>query len=143
MKAIFFVTIGVCVSAMLHAQMTTVDTSTTAKKAETTYPTYPNEVVAGEFTPSRGFLIAKNKFASLNISVYAMARYVNQMPGTSTWSDHRDSVRIFDGRNDIYWHRVMIWFTGYVGTPKLTYMAAVWTVFTTQQSLVYGNIKYR
>jgi hypothetical protein len=37
----------------------------------------------------------------------------------------------------------MIWFTGFVGTPKFTYMATVWTVMTTQQTLVYGNLRYK
>ncbi len=104
--------------------------------------TYPNEITAGEFTPGKGFQIAKNKFASLNISIYAMARYLNQMPGEQTWEDHLGVERDFTGRNDFFWHRTMIWFTGYVGTPKLTYMATAWTVFTTQQTLVYGNISY-
>src|SRR5688572_92596 len=126
-------------SLFMNAQNTIIDTST----IDPITGTFPNEVIAGEFTPGKGFLVVKNKFASLNISIYAMARYVNQMPGTDTWKDHRDSVRNFDGRQDIYWHRTMIWFTGFVGTPKLTYMAAVWTVFTTQQALVYGNIHYR
>jgi hypothetical protein len=99
--------------------------------------------VAGEFTPGTGFKLVKNKFASLNLSIYAQARYLNQMPDTAVWSGYYDPTpRVYRGRNDIYWHRVMIWFTGYLGTPKLTYMATVWTVFTTQQSLVYGNIAY-
>lgn len=140
MKAIAYTFFGLLLSFnVLHAQMTGIDSTTVA----TTTPTYPNEIQSGEFTPGKGFLIAKNKFASLNISIYAMARYLNQMPGEDTWADHRDSIRKFDGRNDIYWHRTMIWFTGFVGTPNLTYMATVWTVFTTQQTLVYGNIKYR
>ena len=37
----------------------------------------------------------------------------------------------------------MIWFSGWLGTPKLTYVATVWTVFTTQQALIYGNIAYK
>jgi hypothetical protein len=107
----------------------------------------PNQTVfqntaKGEFTPGRGFQLVKNKFASLNFSIYAMARYVNQLPGKSEWQDHLGNTRAFDGRQDFYWHRTMLWFTGYLGTPKLTYMATVWTVFTTQQSLVYGNIGY-
>jgi hypothetical protein len=107
----------------------------------------PNSVVfknaaQGEFTPGRGFQLVKNKFASLNFSLYAMARYVNQLPGNDQWEDHQGNVKTFDGRQDFYWHRTMLWFTGYLGTPKLTYMATVWTVFTTQQSLVYGNIGY-
>jgi hypothetical protein len=103
---------------------------------------YPNQI-AGEFTPGKGFQLIQSDYGSLNLSLYAMARWVDQMPGEDTWYDHRDSLRIFDGRNDIYWHRVMIWLTGYLGTPNLTYMATVWTVTTTQQTLVYGNIMYR
>jgi hypothetical protein len=103
---------------------------------------YPN-AAAGEFTPGRGFQLVKNKFASLNVSMYAMARYINQLPGDDIWHDHLGNARQFKGRNDIYWHRVMLWFTGYLGpSRKLTYMATVWTVFTTQQTLVYGNIAY-
>ena len=37
----------------------------------------------------------------------------------------------------------MIWFTGYLGTPKLTYTATVWSIMTTQQTLVYGNLIYK
>lgn len=118
------------------AQNTEIDTTADPQQ------TYQNEMSAGEFTPGKGFQIAKNKFASLNISLYGMVRYLNQMPGTDTWTDHRGKDREFRGRNDFYWHRSMIWFTGFVGTPKLTYMATVWTVFTTQQTLIYGNIKY-
>ena len=99
--------------------------------------------IAGEFTPAKGFQLIRSDYGSLNLSLYAMARWVDQLPGEDTWYDHRDSLRIFDGRNDIYWHRVMLWFTGFLGTPKLTYMATVWTVTTTQQTLVYGNIMYK
>jgi hypothetical protein len=103
---------------------------------------YQNQT-AGEFTPGKGFQMIKSDFGSLNISLYAMARWVDQMPGEATWYNHLDVKNTFDGRNDIYWHRVMLWFTGFLGTPKLTYMATVWTVTTTQQTLVYGNIMYK
>ena len=99
-------------------------------------------VAAGEFTPGKGFQLVKSSFASLNISIYAMARYLNQISPDSVWQNHLGETKPFDGRNDIYWHRAMIWFTGFLGTPKLTYMATVWTVTTTQQTLVYGNLQY-
>lgn len=124
-------------SSEMKAQFFVSDTAIT----EVDNTTYKNET-AGEFTPGKGFLIAKNKFASLNVSLYGMARYLNQTSPDSTWTNHLGETEIFDGRNDIYWHRAMIWFTGYVGSPKLTYMATVWTVTTTQQTLVYGNLKY-
>jgi hypothetical protein len=102
---------------------------------------YSNQA-AGESTPGKGVKIMKNDFASLNISIYAMARYLNQMPGTQTWHDNTGAERQFNGRNDFFWHRVMIWFTGFIATPKLTYTATAWTVMTTQQTLVYGNFLY-
>ena len=37
----------------------------------------------------------------------------------------------------------MIWFSGFLLTPNLTYTATVWTIMTTQQTLLYGNIQYR
>jgi len=103
--------------------------------------TYKN-VASGEFTPGRGFDIAKSKFGSLNISLYALVRYLNQMPGSQTWFDHLGRPKEFVGRNDFYWHRAMIWFSGFIGTPKLRYTATVWTIMPTQQTLVYGNIQY-
>ena len=98
---------------------------------------------SGEFTPGRGFDMVKTKYGSLNISLYAIARYLNQLPGHQTWQDHLGRDREFIGRNDFFWHRTMIWFSGWLGTPKLTYVATVWTVFTTQQALIYGNIAYK
>jgi hypothetical protein len=126
----------------VFGQMAQVDTVKSQAVSED-----PNDRVyfnqsAGEFTQGKGFQVAKNKFASLNISLYAMARYLNQMPDSTTWKDHLGNQRSFNGRNDFYWHRTMIWLTGYVGTPKFTYMATIWTIFPTQQTLVYGNLKY-
>jgi len=128
----------------IQAQFTDPDTNKIAAKSivslqnDTTY----TNTAAGEFTPGKGFLMVKNDFASLNISIYASARWVNQLSKDSVWQDHQNRTLAFDGRNDIYWQRAMIWFTGYLTSPKLTYMATVWTVTTTQQTLVYGNIKY-
>ena len=65
---------------------------------------------SGEFTPGRGFDMVRSKFGTLNISLYAIARYLNQMPGHQTWQDHLGRDRDFVGRNDFFWHRTMIWF---------------------------------
>ena len=104
--------------------------------------TYQN-FASGEFTPGRGFDLVRTNYGSLNLSMYAMARYLNQLPGEQTWVDHLGRERDFVGRNDFFWHRAMLWFSGYLGTPKLTYVATVWTIFTTQQTLVYGAIAYK
>ena len=106
---------------------------------DSTYENY----ASGEFTPGRGFDLVKSNFGTLNISFYAMARYLNQLPGEQTWQDHLGRDRDFVGRNDFFWHRTMIWFSGWLGTPKLTYGITSWTVFTTQQALIYGYIAYK
>jgi hypothetical protein len=125
-----------------NAQMSMQDTSTVSRDMRDQYDIVYKNMSAGEFTPGRGFQLAKNNFASINLSIYAMVRYLNQMPGKDLWYDHLGNEREFSGRNDFYWHRTMIWLTGFVGTPKLTYMATIWTIFPTQQTLVYGNLKY-
>lgn len=112
------------------------------KKGVSFDSTYKN-VASGELTPGSGFDLVRTKYGSLNFSLYAMARYLNQMPGTQIWYDHLGRQREFSGRNDFYFHRAMLWFSGFVGTPKLTYMATVWTIMTTQQTLVYGNFQYK
>jgi len=110
---------------------------------EVTDTTYSQNNASGELTPGRGFLMVKNDFASLNISLYGVVRYLNQLPGTQTWQDHLGREQSFTGRNDFHWHRSMIWFTGFVGTPKFTYNATVWSIMTTQQTLIYGNLAYK
>lgn len=100
-------------------------------------------VASGEFTPGKGFDLVRSSFGTLNISLYALVRYLNQMPGKQTWYDHLNRPRTFVGRNDFNFHRAMIWFSGWLGTPKLTYASTVWTVMTTQQTLVYGQLQYR
>src|SRR6186713_708865 len=91
---------------------------------------YQRNTASGEYAAGqgKGFQLVTNKFTSLNVSIYAMVRYLNQLPGKQTWQDHLGRTREFVGRNDFHWHRTMIWFSGFVGTPKFTYMATVWTV---------------
>ncbi len=146
----FLYSLGVChiiifvFNVTVYAQNTTpLDTAQTMvyfKRGQ--YDSTYKNIASGEFTPGRGFDLVRTKFGSLNVSLYMLARYLNQLPGHQTWEDHLGREREFVGRNDFYWHRVMIWFSGWVGTPKLRYTATVWTIFTTQQTLVYGNLQY-
>jgi hypothetical protein len=128
---------GACTFAQVD-QTTSVQDTTGYRNTTGTYP----NMVAGELTPGRGFSLVKTAVGSLNIGIYAIVRYLNQLPGNQTWYDHLGRPQSFTGRNDFYWHRTMIWFTGFVLTPNLTYTATVWTIMTTQQTLVYGNLQY-
>ena len=99
--------------------------------------------IAGEFTPARGFDIAKTKRASLNISFYGLFRYMNQMPGSQTFTDHLGRERDVKARNDLNWHRTFVWLTGFFWDPKFRYNISLWSLPTTQQTLLFGNMQYR
>ena len=97
----------------------------------------------GEFTPGNGFLVGRSSVGELGISGYALLRYLNQFPGEQTFTDHLGNERPVDGRNDIYSHRVMIFFKGWLGSPKLIYAVTFWTVNSTDQRAIFGNIGYQ
>jgi hypothetical protein len=103
--------------------------------------TYEN-TTAGEFTPGKGFTLFKTGLASLNISVYGLARYINQMPGYQSYEDHLGRTKYADTRNDIWWHRTFVWFSGFFYTPKLRYTISVWGLTATNQVLIFGNLQY-
>jgi len=102
---------------------------------------YGNET-AGEFTPAKGFDIFKSKRASLNISCYGLFRYLNQMPGEQTFQDHLGNTRTVKARNDLNWHRTFVWLSGFFYDPRLKYTIAIWSLPTTQQTLVFGALRY-
>ena len=124
------------VQAQEEAGREPTDTATAAEGA------YPNDI-AGEFTPAKGFDIAKTKIASLNISFYGLFRYMNQTPGTQTFTDHLGRERAVKARNDLNWHRTFVWLTGFFYDPKFRYNISLWSLPTTQQTLLFGNLQYR
>ncbi|TPW09673.1 MAG: hypothetical protein FD129_2129 [bacterium] len=89
-----------------------------------------------------GFDIVQTSRGSLNISGYGLVRYVNQLPGEQTFTDHLGRERTVKARNDINWHRTMIWFSGFFYTPKFRYTLTVWSLPTTQQALTFGFLQY-
>jgi hypothetical protein len=101
----------------------------------------PNET-AGEFTPARGWDIAKTKLGTLNFSAYGLVRYLNQLPGEQTFVDHLGRERTVKARNDINWHRTMLWFSGWALDPRLKYVFTVWSLPSTQQTLAFGNLQF-
>jgi hypothetical protein len=111
----------------------------TATPRDTTYP----NGTAGEFTPARGFDLVKTDRASLNVSFYGLFRYMNQTPGTQTFTDHLGRERAVKARNDLNWHRTFVWLTGFFWDPKFRYNISLWSLPTTQQTLLFGNLQYR
>ena len=97
----------------------------------------------GTFTPGKGVLLGRNDKGEASLSAYALARYINQMPDGQTFTDHLGNEHPVDARHDIYSHRLIIFLMGWVGDPKLVYNIAWWTVNTTDQDALFGNIGYQ
>ena len=97
----------------------------------------------GEFDPGNGFLVGRNDLGELDISAYALVRYMDQNDSDKVFTDHLGNVRPVDTRNDIYNHRVMVFFKGWLVDPKLVYNIFLWTVNDTDQNAIFGNLGYQ
>ena len=96
----------------------------------------------GQFTPGSGFDIIRTNRGTLNISFYGLFRYLNQMPADQPFTDHLGRPRTAKARNDLNWHRSMIWLTGWFGDPRFRYNITGWSLASTEQTLIFGNLRY-
>jgi hypothetical protein len=97
----------------------------------------------GALQPGQGFLVGRTDLGELYISAYGLVRYLNQLPAEQTWVDHLGRSHVFDGRHDIWAHRVMIFLKGWIGVPKLRYQLTAWTVNTTDQDALFATLGYQ
>ena len=116
-------------------------TDSTSVSRESQVEKYTN-LYQGQFTPGLGFDIIRTTRGSLNVSVYGLFRYVNQTPPDQQFTDHLGNVRSIKMRNDINWHRTMLWVTGFFVDPKFRYNITAWSLASTEQTLVFGNLRY-
>ena len=103
-------------------------------------PAYKPIETWGEFDPGNGFVVGKTDFGELDISGYALVRYVNQLPAEQNYTDHLGNEHPVDTRNDIFSHRIMVFFKGWLGNPKLIYNIFLWTVNSTDQKAIFRII---
>jgi hypothetical protein len=96
----------------------------------------------GQFSPGGGFDLIRSERGSLNISVYGLFRYLNQIPGNQKFTDHLGRERVVKAKHDINWHRTFVWLTGFFYDPDFRYNISIWSLPTTQQTLVFGNLRY-
>ena len=94
------------------------------------------------YEPGKGFDVAKTDYASLNISGYLVARYLDQLPANQSFVDHNGQTQPVDTRRDFQLHRVMLYFTGYLFNPKFNYNITLWTVNDTAQQAIVGALYY-
>ena len=82
----------------------------------------------GDFTAGgAGFRIADTDFGTLNFSVWAYARYLNQKNLDETYTDSFGRTKTLDLRNDLQLNKVNLYFKGWIYDPKFSYMFFVWT----------------
>jgi hypothetical protein len=94
------------------------------------------------YEPGKGFDVANTEYASLNISGYLVARYLNQLPPAQSFVDHNGQTQPIDTRQDFQLHRVMLYFTGNLFNPKFNYNITLWTVNDTAQQAIVGALYY-
>lgn len=97
----------------------------------------------GVYDPGTGFLVGRSDFGELDISAYAMARYMGQHDDDGVFKDHLGNQRVVDARNDLFSHRIMVFLKGWMGSEKLIYNITLWTVNTTDQDAIFANLGYQ
>jgi hypothetical protein len=101
-----------------------------------------NPAIFGEFNPGRGFTVARGEYGELALSGYMAARYLNQLPGVQTATDHLGRPITVAPRQDFQFHRVMLFSSGWLFSPKFQYSSFLWTVQDTNQVAVGGALYY-
>jgi hypothetical protein len=134
--AVLLMTVPTAARAQDEAPLNADTTGTMPRHAYT-------NTIAGEFTPARGFDIIKTQRGTLNISMYGLFRSLSQFPANQTYTDHLGRTRSVAARNDINWHRTFVWLTGFFYDPRFRYNISLWSLPTTEQTLLFGNLQYR
>jgi hypothetical protein len=106
-------------------------------------PFHPRVQTWGTYDPGDGFVIGRTEYGELDVSAYALARYLNQNDDDGVFTDHFGNERAVDDRNDLWTQRVLVFFKGWLLDPKLVYNIFFWTVNATDQDSLFANIGYQ
>ncbi len=116
------------------------DTSTRRKQPSSTDSIPTSQW--GIWDPGKGFTVAKTDLGQINLSGYVLFRYLNQLPASQNNISHLGDTVPIDTRNDIQLQRIMLFTTGWLFRPRLKYSLFVWSVNSTAQVAVGGNLNY-
>jgi hypothetical protein len=130
-----------CSGEFLIGQSTAASPQTAPQ--EPTTPTEPRVQTWGDFDPGQGFLVGRTSLGELAISGYGLVRFISQNPSPQTFTDHLGNERTVDPRSDIFPHRIMVFFKGWVGNKNLIYNLILWTVNTTDQDAIFAVLGYQ
>lgn len=96
----------------------------------------------GGYEPGAGFTVAKTEYGTLNVGGYSVFRYLNQIPPGDTFKDHLGRERPAIARNDLEWHRALLYTRGWLFNEKFTFQNNVWGLQSTQQMAMVGALRY-
>ena len=100
----------------------------------------------GKYTPNFGFKVANTEHGDLNISVYAYARYLNQLGLNPTYTNAFGDVKEVQRRQDFQLNKVQIKFLGWLLDQKFRYFLYAWSSNASQglgaQVVLAGNLNY-
>lgn len=100
----------------------------------------------GTFTPGAGFKVVKTGKGELNFSLYTYVRYLNQMGLDPTYTDAFGNTAPVQQRQDVQFQKVILYFRGWLLSPRFRYLTYVWSTNTSQglsaQVVVAGNLTY-
>ena len=130
-------------SLPLRAQDEAVRAETEADTAAVADSVYATSI-AGEFTPGQGLRHRANLASQPQHQLLRAvplhepdARATRRSP--TTWAGSAP----VKARNDLNWHRTFVWLTGFFYVPRFRYNISLWSLPTTQQTLLFGNLQYR
>jgi hypothetical protein len=90
-------------------------------------PQEPEEEIFGQYTPGAGFRVAKTELGELNIRVFTYIRYLNQSGLDPTYTNAFGDTSNVQQREDLQLNKVQITTFGWILSPKLRYVAYVWS----------------
>lgn len=89
-----------------------------------------------------GVLVGRTEFGEMRVGLYALVRFIDQQ-AQGSFTDHLGNEHPIDPRRDFHFHRAMIHFKGWVGSPKLRYQATAWSLMGSDQDVIYGYLGYQ
>lgn len=94
-----------------------------------------------DFKSGTGIPIVRSPNGELKISLYALVRYLNQLPATQSFEDHLGNPHDIDTANYISApHRVILSFSGWIYDPRFLYQSTLWTVNATDKVAIIGYL---
>jgi Protein of unknown function (DUF3011) len=100
----------------------------------------------GTYTPDGGFTLVNTEHGTVVFRAFTYVRYLDQKQLDQTYTNYFGQTSPVKLRQDIQLNKVLLYFLGWVITPKLHYLTYIWTSNVSQgqsaQVVVAGNVSY-